>query len=98
MLDGTDRRIIRLRTQDGRMSSAAMARRHGCDLLYGIEFDAAAMALDVIGGESRDATAVAPQELIRLGETHRPGPRAGGVMIELDHILAVAERQATGLR
>jgi trimethylamine--corrinoid protein Co-methyltransferase len=46
------------------------------------------------GGHPRDAQEVALEEFRRLNETHRPKPLPDEVLIELDRILAAAEREA----
>jgi trimethylamine--corrinoid protein Co-methyltransferase len=102
------------------------ACRYAYDLLYGFEFDAADMALDVTakvgpgghflaqkhtrkhirdfrltsleyedaGGNPRDTQEVALEKFNQLNETHRPKPLPDEVLIELDRILAAAEREA----
>ena len=46
------------------------------------------------GGNPRDALEVALEEFKRLNETHRPEPLPDEVLMELDRILAAAEREA----
>ncbi len=48
-------------------------------------------------GNPRDELEVALEEFKRLNETHRPKPLPDEVLIELDRILAAAEREVDKL-
>jgi trimethylamine--corrinoid protein Co-methyltransferase len=49
------------------------------------------------GGKPRDVQEVALEEFKRINETHRPEPLPDKVLVELDHILAAAEREVDKL-
>lgn len=49
------------------------------------------------GGRPRDPRDVALEEFKRIDETHHPRPLPRGVLVELDWILAAAEREAESI-
>jgi trimethylamine--corrinoid protein Co-methyltransferase len=57
------------------------------------DFHLSSLQREVAGGSPRDALEVALEEFKRLNETHRPEPLPDGVLVELDRILAAAERE-----
>ena len=58
------------------------------------DFPLSSLQREDAGGSPRDALEVALEEFKRLNETHRPEPLPDEVLMELDRILAAAEREA----
>ena len=58
------------------------------------DFPLSSLQRDEAGGNPRHAQEIALEEFKRLNETHRPEPLPDEVMVELDRILAAAEREA----